>query len=102
VPAGLSIVAIVDDQTDRGAIETHAKQLAAATAPGLSPTVVVEVGAVRPQLAKLGPFTVDERSKTPLKATLAIALLVIAALAGWIALVMRRRPTAADPGDVLK
>jgi type III secretory pathway lipoprotein EscJ len=85
-PGGLSIVAIVDDQADRAAIETHAKQLAAASAPGLAPTIVVEVGAIRPELAQVGPFTVEHKSKGPLKAILAIALALVVVLAGFIAI----------------
>ncbi len=87
--AGASIVVIVDDQADRAATLDATRTLANVAAPGISHAIVIEVGAVRPVLAKVGPFTVEERSKTPLKVALAIALAVIAALAGWIALRLR-------------
>jgi type III secretory pathway lipoprotein EscJ len=86
---GASIVVIVDDQTDRAATTAAARSLANVAAPGIEPAIVVEVGAVRPVLAKVGPFTVEAASKGRLKAVLAIALAVIAALAGWIALRLR-------------
>lgn len=88
--SGASIVVIVDDQADRDATKAAAQSLMGVAAPGVTPTIVVEVGAVRPVLAKVGPFTVEAGSKTRLKAALALALAVIAALAGWIALRLRR------------
>ena len=88
--AAASIVVIVDDQADRTATLATTKRLAAAAAPKIEPTIVVEVGAVRPVMAKLGPFTVEARSKGPLKIVLAIALGVLALLSGWIA--WRARP----------
>ena len=83
-PAGASIVAIVDDRTDRAAIAGAARMLLASLAPDLTPAIVVEVGAVRPSLARVGPFTVEAASKAPLQAALAGALALIAALAGWL------------------
>ncbi len=91
-----SLVVIVDDQADRDATKAAARSLIAVAAPSVEPTIVVEVGAVRPVLAKVGPFTVEAGSKTRLKATLAISLAVIAALAGWIALRLRSRSTKLD------
>ena len=87
----LSAVVIVDDKADRTSLTTTSRLLARATAPEIEPTIVVEVGATRPVLASVGPFTVEESSKTTLKAALAIALLVIVALAGWIAIRERQR-----------
>ncbi len=89
-PATSAVVVIVDDRADRTRIDAGARALAKATAPDIEPTVVVEVGAVRPHLARVGPFSVEESSKAPLKATLAVALALIAALAGWIAWTARR------------
>ncbi len=85
-----SIVVIVDDQADRAATLATTKRLAAA-AFEIEPAIVVEVGAVRPVMAKLGPFTVEARSKSPLKAALVVVLGVLAALAGLIA--WRARPS---------
>lgn len=82
---------IVDDRADRDAIGKAARTLAHVAAPGVEPAIVVEVGAVRPELAKVGPFTVEARSKGPLRAALAIALGVILALAAWLALTARGR-----------
>lgn len=93
-PAGASLVVIVDDKADKVAIAKVARELAHAVAPEVDPAIVVEVGAFRPKLAKVGPFTVEAKSKGPLRAALAIALATIALLAGWIALRQRapRRP----------
>jgi type III secretory pathway lipoprotein EscJ len=88
----LSAVVIVDDKADRASIAATTKTLARTTAPEVGePTIVVEVGAVRPSLAKVGPFTVEESSKSTLKATLAIAFALIATLAIWVALRERNR-----------
>lgn len=90
-----SIVIIVDDKTDRAAIATTARALSRAATPELESTIVVEVGATRPELAKVGPFTVEAGSRTPLRAVLAIALVAIIALAGWLAITSRRRSGSA-------
>ena len=89
-PPASSIVVIVDDRADRPAIESSTRALTKALAPVVEPTVVVEVGATRAELAKVGPFTVEASSKGALKGTLAVALALIAALAGWIAWTYRR------------
>lgn len=89
-PPTASLVVIVDDAADRAAIARAARQLATTAAPGSEPVVIVEVGAVRPVLATLGPFTVEARSKRPLQVALAIAFAAIALLAGGIA--WRTRP----------
>ena len=90
-PATSSIVLVVDDRADHVRLETQTRALARAVAPDVDPTIVVEVGAKRAQLASVGPFMVEASSKKPLKAVLAIALAVIAALAMWIAWVYRPR-----------
>ncbi|CAN5689770.1 hypothetical protein BH11MYX2_BH11MYX2_31730 [soil metagenome] len=79
-------VIVVDDLADRAATTARATQLVEASAGNVRPTIIIAVGAHRPELASLGPFVVDASSKGPRKATLAIALALIAGLAGWIAL----------------
>ncbi len=88
--ASASIVVIVDDQADRAATLESTKQLATAALPSVEPAIVVEVGAVRPVMTKLGPFTVEASSKRPLKIALASVFAVLAALSGWVA--WRARP----------
>lgn len=94
-PASAAIVIVVDDRADRAAIADAARRLAHGTAPEIAdPTIAVEVGATRPELARVGPFTVEARTKTALVATLAAALALIAALAGWLAYRYRRGSSA--------
>jgi type III secretory pathway lipoprotein EscJ len=91
-PASAAALVVVDDRTDRAAITQSATALLHAAAPEITaPVVLVEVGAIRPVLAKVGPFTVEAASRGPLRAALAIALALVAALAGWIAVRERRR-----------
>ena len=82
---GGAIVVIVDDKADRAAIRDTTGRLAKAIAPELTPTVVVEVGAPRPELARVGPFEVAASSRGALRATLIAALAVIVGLAAWVA-----------------
>ncbi len=89
--AAASIAVVIDDRADRAAIAEAARTLARAIAPGAAPAIVVEVGAIRPRLARVGPFTVEAASRAPLRAALAAALALIAALAGWIAWTAARR-----------
>jgi hypothetical protein len=89
--ATASIAIIVDDRADRAAIEAAARTLARAIAPEAAPAIVTQVGAIRPRLAQVGPFTVEAASQTPLRAALAAALALIAALAGWSAWAARRQ-----------
>lgn len=90
-PASAAIVIVADDRADRAALADTARRLARATAPEIpDPTIAIEIGAVRPELARVGPFTVEARHKTALVATLAGALALIALLAGWIAYRERR------------
>jgi len=93
-PGSSSLVIVVDDRADRTRIDTSARSLARAIAPAIEPTVVVEVGAHRADLATVGPFTVEAASRGPLKAALAVALALIAALAGWLAWTYRRGNSA--------
>lgn len=79
-----SLAILVDDRADRAAITAAARTLTRALVPEAIPAIVVEVGAIRPRLARVGPFTVEAGSAAPLRATLAAALAVIAALAAWI------------------
>lgn len=89
-PATASIVVIVDEQTDKAATVDAVKRLAGAAAPGIEPAIVVEVGATRPVMAKLGPFTVEARSRRPLQIALAIVLALLASISGAVA--WRTRP----------
>jgi hypothetical protein len=90
-PPGGAIVIVVDDHADRAAIADAARRLAHATAPEIpDPTIAIELGATRPELARVGPFTVEAGSKHGLVAALAGALALIVALAGWIAYRERR------------
>jgi hypothetical protein len=85
-PGGAAILIVVDDRADRAAIERAAATLARATAPEVgAPAIVVEVGATRPALAQVGPFTVEAGSRGRLVAALACAFAAVAALAGWVA-----------------
>lgn len=84
-PASAAVLVVVDDKADRRAIQRSAIALVRGTAPEIAePAIVVELGAVRPVLATVGPFTVEARSKPRVVATLAVALSLIIALAGFI------------------
>ena len=90
-PAGAAILVVVDDHADTHALSDAALQLARATAPDIpTPAIVVEVGAVRPELATVGPFVVEAGSRTKLKATLAALLALVLALAGYVILRTRK------------
>ncbi len=89
--ASVAVLVVVDDAADRAATTANATTLVRAAVPEVSaPAIVVVVGAHRAELAKVGPFVVDKASAGALKAALAIALAVIASLAGWIAMRERR------------
>lgn len=91
-PSSAAVLIVVDDRADRAAITRSATELTRATAPEIpNPLILVEVGAIRPTLAKVGPFTVEAASTGPLRTALAIALILVAVLAGWIAVRERRR-----------
>ena len=84
--ASAAVLVVVDDKADRRAIEHSAIALVRGTAPEITePSIVVELGAVRPQLASVGPFTVEARSKRRIVAAFAIALALIGALAAAFA-----------------
>ena len=85
-PATGSVVVVIDDAADRPAVIDAATRLVRATAPQIAhPEIVVEVGAHRAELATVGPFTVEARSKRLLAAALIAGLALIAALAGFVA-----------------
>jgi len=85
-PGSAAVVVVVDDHADRAAIDRSARALVRGTAPEIAePVVAVEVGAVRPELVQVGPFTVEAASKRRLVAAMAVALAAIAGLAGWLA-----------------
>jgi type III secretory pathway lipoprotein EscJ len=85
-PPSAAILVVVDDKADRRAITRSAIALVRGTAPEIpEPEIVVELGATRPTLASVGPFTVEARSKSKLVGALALAFGLIAALAAWIA-----------------
>jgi hypothetical protein len=85
-PGSAAILVVIDDRADRRAIMRSTIALARGTAPEISePAIVVEIGATRPVLTSVGPFTVEARSKPRIVAALACAFALIAALAGWIA-----------------
>ncbi len=81
-----AILVVIDDKADRGAIARQALTLARGVVPEVTePALVVEVGATRPALAHVGPFTVEAGSRARLVAALAIAFAAVAAFAGWVA-----------------
>lgn len=85
-PGSAAILVVVDDHADRRAITRSAIALAHGSAPEIAePQIVVELGATRPTLATVGPFTVEAGSRRRLIGALAAAFAAIALLAGWIA-----------------
>lgn len=85
-PPSAAIVVVVDDKADQRAIKRSAIALVRGTAPEIpEPEIIVELGATRPTLASIGPFTVEARSKPKLVALLAVVFALVAGLAGWIA-----------------
>lgn len=94
-PAGAAILVVIDDKADRVATTRDARALVRAAAPEIAnPEVVVEVGAVRAELATVGPFTVEARSRGLLRGVLGTLLALVAALAGWIAISAARHGRA--------
>jgi len=95
-PATASFGAVIttDDRAAPDAIRAATLRLAHAALPELAGTAAlpVEINAAvhRATLAKVGPFWVEQASQTPLQAALAIGCLVIAGLAGLLALGARR------------
>lgn len=85
-PASAAILIVVDDKADRAAIERSARALVRGTAPEISePAIAIELGAVRPELATVGPFSVEARSKRRVVFAFAITLALVVMLAGYIA-----------------
>jgi type III secretory pathway lipoprotein EscJ len=85
-PASAAVLVVVDDKADAGTVQRSALALVRGTAPEIpEPAIVVELGAVRPELARVGPFTVEARSKSRIVAAFAIALGLVVALAGFVA-----------------
>jgi type III secretory pathway lipoprotein EscJ len=85
-PGSAAVVVVVDDRADRNSITRSALALVRGTAPEINePSIVIELGAVRPRLASVGPFTVEASDKPRLVALLAFALALIVLLAGYIA-----------------
>jgi type III secretory pathway lipoprotein EscJ len=85
-PASAAILVVVDDQADRHAVQKSAIALVRGTAPEIAePAIVVELGAVRPALTTVGPFTVEVASKPRIVAVFAIALSLIVGLAALLA-----------------
>jgi len=92
-PAAFTAVIAVDDKADPDQLRAATTRLARATVPELPGAALpIEINAVvrRPVIAKVGPFSVEASSRTPLKITLALGCLAIAALAAAIALAARR------------
>ena len=85
-PASAAVLVVVDDKADRTAITRSSIALVRGTAPEIAePAIVVEIGAVRPELVAVGPFSVTPRSRPILVATFATTFVLIALLAGWLA-----------------
>jgi type III secretory pathway lipoprotein EscJ len=90
-PASAAVLVVVDDRANVSDVEAAAKRLVHAAAPDIAaPEVIVAVGAHRPELARVGPFTVDARSKRLLAGVLVAGLALVAALAGYVALRARQ------------
>jgi hypothetical protein len=96
IPATFAAVITVDDRADRDAIRAAATRLAraavpelaaaAAPAPAIEPVIVIDPAVHRPVLARVGPFSVEDGSRAPLKLALALGCATIAALAAALAL----------------
>lgn len=85
-PGSAAVLVVVDDKADRRAITRSTIALVRGTAPEISePSIVVELGAVRPALVDVGPFTVEQQSKSRIIGALATGFAVIAALAAYLA-----------------
>jgi hypothetical protein len=81
-----AVLLVVDDAADRALLSATARVLVRAAVPEVAePAIATVVAAPRTALASVGPFTVAASSRGPLRAVLAVALALIAALAGWIA-----------------
>ena len=91
-PPSAAIVVVVDDTADATTIKRSTIALVRGTAPEIpEPTIVVELGAIRPRLATLGPWRVEASARRGLITVLAAAFALVAGLAGYIAWRARRR-----------
>lgn len=94
-PSTAAILLVTDAAADRAHVLAAAQTLAHAALPEVAaPTIVVEAGAPKLELADVGPFTVARSSRSLLRATLAVALVAIAGLA--FAVAYYRRGTRAQ------
>lgn len=85
-----SATVIVDAPLYRPAAIAATTRLVRAAVPEVAhPEIVVEVAETRPTLANVGPFRVEASTKSRLMATLLTGLLLIAAMAGYIAWKLR-------------
>jgi hypothetical protein len=96
--ATLSAVIATDDAAEPDVIRAAATRLAHAAIPELpaAASLPIEIHAVvhRPALTRVGPFWVEQSSRTPLKTTLALGCLVIVGLATSLAVSSRARAQA--------
>jgi hypothetical protein len=92
--ATFSAVIATDDHAAPDVLRAATVRLAHAALPELpgtaAPVIEIHVAVHRPTLAKVGPFSVEDSSRAPLKAALALGCLVIAGLAGSLAVRARR------------
>jgi type III secretory pathway lipoprotein EscJ len=89
-PAASALI-VIDDRADPAAVVAAARRLVHAAVPEIAePAIAVEIGASRPELARVGPFTVAAGDRPALVATLAVLLAAVAGLAGWLAWRYRR------------
>jgi hypothetical protein len=86
--ATFSAVIATDDQAAPDALRAATARLAHAAVPELPAgalAIELNITVRRPVLVQLGPFWVEQSSRTPLKAVLALGCLAIAGLAGTLA-----------------
>lgn len=99
--ATFSAVITTDDQADLAAIRGATARLARAALPELAataaPAIEINASVHRPIVAKVGPFWVEQASRTPLRAALALGCVMIAGLAGALALRARRHRRGNTP-----
>jgi hypothetical protein len=88
-PTTFTAVIGIDDRADARALQASAERLARASLPELAPgaalPIEIHTTVHRPSLAKVGPFSVEDTSRTALRITLAVACLAIAGLAAALA-----------------
>jgi hypothetical protein len=98
-----ALVIVIRGGTDAAATEAQVRAAAtAALAADDAPAPSIDVRLIAappppPRLVRAGPFTVESSSRGPLLATLALALVAIAGLAGWI-VVIELRGRRSDEG----